>query len=142
MKICLLPVLTVAGLSACLGTLSFAAPQGGPPQPRGDMHRGGMHPNGMRGPRGMGRMANELGLSEAQKTKLMAIMQSMQPQHEALRNNTSLSPAQKMTKMKAMRAAMEKKMNTVLTPAQRKKRDAMTKQFRDERRNQQLHDAL
>ncbi len=118
-------VLIALCLCATIGASAFAAPQGGPAGGMGKMRGAKMG--------GMGRMAQELGLTDAQKAKIKAILQTQMPQMKALRENKTLTPEQKMTKMRALRMAQMKKMEAILTPAQRKKVAAMRAQQRGQR---------
>lgn len=69
----------------------------------------------------MERMAQILGLSASQKSKIMAIVTAQRPQTQAVSQNKSLTQQQKITKMRAINEASLKKVNAVLTPAQRQK---------------------
>ncbi len=122
-------LLTVLGLGAALSTSVWAAPMDGK---MGDGKMGGRRGGGMRGGgmRGMGRVMQELGLTDAQKAKMKSIMEAQKPQMMALRNDTKLSRDQKMTKMRAISAAQIKKILAVLTPAQRKKVEASMRERR------------
>lgn len=124
-------LLTVLCLGAALSTSVLAAPTDGK---MGDGMRmggrmgeggkiGGRRGGGMRGGSmgRMGRMTQELGLTDAQKAKMKGIMEAQRPQMMALRDDTKLSREQKMTKMRAMNAAQMKKIVAILTPAQRQK---------------------
>lgn len=131
-----------AVLAAC--SLALAAPlapafaQAPPPMGR-PMHGPMGGPMGgpmMGGPRGGGRMqrmADELGLTDAQKAKMMPILMGQRQQMMALRTNTTLSPAARMAKMQSMRQTMTTKMMAILTPAQRVKLKAMRQQQRQAR---------
>ena len=73
----------------------------------------------------MEKMAQELGLTAAQKTRLQTIMAQTRQQSKAVRNNKSLSDTQKSEKMREIHQASRQRMSDVLTPAQRKKLMAM-----------------
>lgn len=97
----------------------------------GGDHRGdgiGGQSNG----RGMERMAQALGLSESQKSKIMAIVTAQRPQMQALFQNKSLTREQRTTKMRAVSGENMKKINAILTPAQRQKVATMMSQKRDQ----------
>ena len=117
-------------LGAMLSAPTWAAPGDGA---KGDGPREGKMRGGMRGGGAMGRMAKELGLTEAQKAQLKAISDAQRPQMKALRGDETLSREQKMEKMRSMRAANMKKMAAVLTPAQRAKWTAKIKEGRAKR---------
>ena len=116
-------------LSLCGGllTAAHAGPAAGNPQARPD--------KGQRGERGGMKMMKDLNLTDAQKAKLKPIMESMRDQMKAMRADTTTSREDKMAKMKAMRAANEKKINAILTPDQQKKLAAMKKERMAERKN-------
>lgn len=122
--------------AAASGAKGAGAPHGrmdgdhGPGGPGGPGRRGGMR--GMGGM--MNRMAKELGLSAAQKTKLEAAMKKNGDKRRAIRENKSLSQDQKKTQMKALRTSSEAQMKAILTPAQRTKLAAMQAKMRDHMR--------
>ena len=112
---------TILALPTTLAATSFAKPGDGK-MGRMDGRRGGMG-----GPGGgmMRRMAQELGLTEAQKAKLQAMMKQTGDKRRAIRENKSLSPDQRRAQMKALRTSSEARMKAILTPAQRTKLAAM-----------------
>lgn len=125
-------VLALAALSLTLATPlvpAFAQAPSPPPPMHGPMG-GPMH-----GPMGGGyggggggrmkRMGDTLGLTDAQKAKMMPIIMASRPQMEAIRNNPKLTPAARMAKMQAMRKSTDMQMMSILTPAQRVKMKAM-----------------
>jgi len=63
----------------------------------------------------MAKMAEELGLSDEQKTKLQEFMKSQADKRQELRDAT---PEERQEKAKAMREEMNKKMKEILTPEQ------------------------
>lgn len=89
-------------------------PGGGPGGPGGPGQRGDM----------LKKMAEELGLSDEQKTKLQEAFKS---QREAMKD---LSPEERREKMKESREAMNAKVKEILTPEQY----AKWERIRDERR--------
>jgi protein CpxP len=133
MKIRLFTVLPALALLSLLGSTVSAAPTTAPAGKTGLNGRPGQ-PGGGR-MRGMQRMANELGLTEAQKKKLMANMRATMPSYRALREDTKLTPDQKRAKMRSLREENQKKINAILTPAQRKKLETMMKERRNQRRD-------
>ncbi len=121
-----------AVLAAC--SLALAAPLApafaqGPPPMGGPMH-GPM--GGMRGGGGgrMKMMADQLGLTDAQKAKMQPIMMSSRQQMMALRTNTTLAPAARMAKMQSLQKATNTQMMAILTPAQRTKLKSMRQEQR------------
>ena len=70
-------------------------------------------------------MAQYLELTDAQKKKIKPIMDQAQQRSVKVREDKSLSPEQKRAKMKAIREDSWKKINPILTDAQRKKIAAM-----------------
>ena len=90
-------------------------------------HTGGNRKGG-RGGRG-GRMAQQLGLTDQQKTQLQAMHQDTKSKVEAVCNNSSLSPQQKMDQIRSIRQGQQQQMMTILTPDQQ----AKLKQMRERR---------
>ena len=89
-------------------------PGGGPGGPGGPGQRGDM----------LKKMAEELGLSDEQKSKLQEVFKA---QREAMKD---LSPEERREKMKESREAMNAKVKEILTPEQ----FAKWEKIRDERR--------
>jgi Spy/CpxP family protein refolding chaperone len=127
-------VLVLASLSLALAAPLVPAFAQAPPPPMhgpmgGPMHgpMGGPMHGGYGGGGGgrMKKMAGELGLTDAQKSKMMAMMTASRQQAEAVRNNTKLTPAARMAKMQALQASNRSKMMAIMTPAQRTKMQAM-----------------
>ena len=123
--------LNLAVIAACslalaapfVPVLAQAPPMGGPMHgPMGGMRGGG-------GGR-MRMMADQLGLTDAQKAKMQPILMGSRQQMMALRSNTTLAPAARMAKMQSMRKTMMTQMMAILTPAQRTKFKAMQQQQR------------
>jgi len=106
---------------------------GGPGMGRGEGGGPGMGApgmsRGMGGP-GMGRGGNpiehltrELGLNSDQQAKLKAIAESVAPQMKALHEDTSISPEERHTKVKAILEDAESQLRPLLTPEQAQKLD-------------------
>lgn len=117
-------------LAAC--SLALTAPLASafaqaPPPPMGSPMGGPMHGRmgGMRGGGRMKMMADQLGLTDAQKAKMQPIMMGSRQQMMALRTNTTLTPAARMAKMQSIRKASTTQMMALLTPVQRTKYKAM-----------------
>jgi len=64
------------------------------------------------------RMEAKLGLTEDQKTKLKATMQSARTQRQAVLGNTSLSYADKAAQLKQIRESTKTQLSQILTPEQ------------------------
>lgn len=127
-------ILTFAALSLALtAPLVPAEAQAPPPPPMHGPMGGPMH-----GPMGGGyghggggrmkRMADELGLTAAQKSKMMPISMASRQQMQALFSNPKLTPAARMAKMQAIQKSSQAKMMSILTPAQRVKMKTMMAQ--------------
>ena len=80
--------------------------------------RGGMHNQ-------MEVMAKYLELTDKQKAKIKPILDQAQQRTKKVRADKSLSPEQKRARMRAIREETWKKINPILTDAQRKKIAAM-----------------
>lgn len=89
----------------------------------------GAHPAKAPGAR-MQKMADALGLSDAQKAQMKPIRQNAMQQMRALQVDTKLTPQAKMDKMKDIGKSVNKQMMAILTPAQREKLKAMRQQQR------------
>jgi Spy/CpxP family protein refolding chaperone len=114
-------ILSLLALSSLLGSAVMAAPAGGSaPKPGMNFPRAG---GGT-----MAAMIKELGITDAQKSKILGMMKGQMPKYRAIREDASLSDDQKRAKIKGIREANDKKIMTVLTPEQRKKFAAMIKE--------------
>jgi Spy/CpxP family protein refolding chaperone len=78
----------------------------------------------------MQKLANDLGLSDAQKAQLKPILQSAGQQAKAIKADTSLTPEARKAKMKDLRKSTNQQMMAILTPDQRQKLKAMRRQQR------------
>ena len=72
-----------------------------------------------------------LGLTEEQKTKLKPIVADRQAKMVALRNDTALTPHEKMMKMESLRSESNRRMNDVFTGDQQKKYAALEAEERE-----------
>lgn len=70
-------------------------------------------------------MAQELGLTDAQKAQVRDIMQQSFEEGKALRDDTTLTPEQKREKGMAIRKGVEEKIDAILTPEQLAKKKEM-----------------
>lgn len=62
----------------------------------------------------MDRLATELNLNDDQKAKIKAIFEDARPQVQTIRQDTSLSPQDKMAKLKALHDASYEKIKQLL----------------------------
>lgn len=148
-------VALAAGLGAMLGLgsplLASAQDDGGISAERGRGHgragmgrhgrgRHGHHGRGMA--HGLGRMADELGLSEAQREQVRAVMSRARDEHRAARE---LPPEQRRAAMQQARERVRGQLDQILTPAQRARAEALRTQHgaeRAERRVQHMTERL
>jgi Spy/CpxP family protein refolding chaperone len=72
------------------------------------------------------RVAQELGLTDDQKTKFKAVLADQQTQLRSLRADSSLAPEDKRAKAKEIRAATQSKLKEILTPDQLAKWQKLT----------------
>ena len=104
-------IAVVAAGLALFGTLTSA--NAGPGAPGATMKPGaGKHMGG-------GNMAAALNLTPAQQTQLKSIQADAVKQRTAIMENTKLTPEQKKAQMRPLMMGMMKKMEAVLTPAQK-----------------------
>ena len=75
----------------------------------------------------LNKMKTKLNLSDEQVTKLKAQRSSMQAKAAKIKNNESLSRAQKKEQMMALKAEAKDQHNKIFTPEQLKKREEMKK---------------
>jgi len=76
----------------------------------------------------MNKVADALGLSDAQKARMQQIAMGARKEAQAMQANTLLTPQAKQAKMMSLRTSATKQMMMVLTPAQRQKVKAMHQQ--------------
>ena len=89
---------------------------------RGTRREGRGEFRGEKGERGgKGKLAEKLGLSADQKTKMQSIFQSNRQQMSAIRDNQSLSQQDKQAKMQQLHQSMKSQIDGVLTPDQQQK---------------------
>lgn len=67
------------------------------------------------------KIANELGLSDAQKAQLRPLYQSAHQQAQAIKADTTLTTDARKAKLKELARATRQQMLAILTPAQREK---------------------
>ncbi len=83
----------------------------------GQQRWGGKH----RGQSGIERMAQELNLTDQQKTQIQNIFQTQRQQAQSIRQDTSLTPEQRQSKLKQLRDSTHQQIQGVLTPEQQQK---------------------
>lgn len=115
-KMTLITALAVGSLLTFSPALRAGDGTNTPPStsPAGGPAPGGMHRHGMRGPN-FDRLANRLNLTDEQKPKVQAIFESQHKQMRALRQDQSLSRAERMAKMRTIHQATITKLKGVLT---------------------------
>ena len=87
------------------------------PPPSSPMH-------GQRGARARA-MANSMNFTDAQKAQLRTTLMGAGQQVQAVRANTSLTPAARAAKMQAIQQRVRAQMMIILTPAQRARAQSM-----------------
>ena len=80
------------------------------------------------GQRGFERMAQQLNLTDQQKSQIQSLMQNQRQQAQTVRNDASLTPQQKQDKLKQLREGNHQQMMAILTPDQQQN----LQQFRSE----------
>ncbi len=109
-----------AGALIALSPMGRAEDKPGPPE--------GRPPQGQRGEmvkERIAKMAEELKLTDEQKTKVTTVMKE---QAEAMRGLRDATPEERREKMKAGREEMQKKMKEILTPEQYAKWEKLRKE--------------
>ena len=86
---------------------------------------GGAAPGQHRGMDQLKKMADYLGLTDDQKAQIKPIMKSQMEQVKAVRTDTTLSPADKKTKIEAIRKTSRQQIMAILTPDQKAKLAAL-----------------
>lgn len=79
-------------------------------------------------------MAQELGLTDAQKTQLKAIHQATRAKVQAVRANTTLSAEEQHAQIKALHKSARQQMMALLTPQQRAKMKTLRHERHAERK--------
>jgi len=121
-KITMLAALTAGAMLALSPALSAAEKEGKQPEGR---------PGGPRGGPAMGaRLAEELKLTDEQKTKVQDLMKGQAGKRRALRDDSALSDEQRREKVKAMMEDTNKKMKDILTAEQYEKWTKLREQGR------------
>ncbi len=86
------------------------------------------------GQSGIERMAQELNLTDQQKTQMQSIMQTQRQQAQTIRQDSSLSPELKKDKLKQLRESTHQQMMALLTPEQQQKMKDLRAQHQGMRR--------
>jgi|GEM_PF-3425280 len=73
-------------------------------------------------------MANSMNFTDAQKAQLRTTLMGAGQQVQAVRANTSLTPAARAAKMQAIQQRVRAQMMIILTPAQRARAQSMAQQ--------------
>jgi Spy/CpxP family protein refolding chaperone len=124
----------VAFLLAAMISLSAFAQNEAPPaqNPNQGMGMGGRHGHmGQGGPMmedpqaHLDHLSRMLNLTDDQKTKILPILQDASKQSQELRQDTSLSPQDRRTKMRSIHDNTMSQIRSVLTPGQQAKLDQM-----------------
>jgi Spy/CpxP family protein refolding chaperone len=89
---------------------------------------------GRQHPRGFERMAEQLNLTDQQKTQLQSFKQSQRQQAQAIRQDTSLTPEQKRDKFKQLRESNHQQMMGILTAEQQQKLQQLRSEHQGMRR--------
>jgi Mg/Co/Ni transporter MgtE len=74
----------------------------------------------------------ELGLTEQQRQQIIPFLKHELPQLAALKKETSLTPVQKVEKLKEISSAVDAKISPLLDPAQQQKFQAIREENRRE----------
>lgn len=73
-------------------------------------------------------LAQELELTDPQKTRITELMQNQRARFEAIRNNEQLSRRKKLKQLRDLRETARLEIRAQLTPEQQKKFDAMPRE--------------
>jgi hypothetical protein len=79
-------------------------------------------------------LAKQLNLTPQQEKQLMPILEADAPKLEAIKNNTSLGPLQKMEQLKAIHAQSDPQVKAILNPQQYQQLQQI--------RQQEIHQAM
>lgn len=79
-------------------------------------------------------LAKQLNLTPQQEKQLMPILQADAPKLEAIKNNTSLGPLQKMQQLKAIHEQSDPQVKAILNPQQYEQLQQI--------RQQEIHEAM
>ena len=79
-------------------------------------------------------LAKQLNLTPQQEKQLIPILEANAPKLEAIKNNTSLGPLQKMEQLKAVHAQSDPQVKAILSPQQYQQLQQI--------RQQEIHEAM
>lgn len=134
------PMIQVATLALCttlLGTVPVLAQDNLAPAPQADQSAQSMGGHGDRRGHQLEMLTKKLNLSSDQVTQVQAIDQDARTQSMAVRNDSSLAPADRRSKMMDIRKTSQDKTRAVLNDDQKAKYDAMLAQMKERRMNHQ-----
>ena len=121
-------LIALAALSLALtAPLLPAFAQSAPPPTTAPAH-------GHRGGR-LAKLADELALTDAQKTQLKPILQDARQQAKAIKDDTTLTPDARKAKMKDLQKSTRSQMLSILTPEQRAKLKSINQAKRQAKEN-------
>ena len=95
-------------------------------------------PGGAHAGKGGGRlkkMAQNLGLTDAQKAQMKPILKAAREQAKAIKANTALTPEARKAQMKSLHKNTNQQLMAILTPEQREKMKAMRAERREDKDN-------
>ena len=81
------------------------------------------------------KMAQDLGLTDAQKAQMKPILKASREQAKAIKANTALTPETRKSQMKSLRRNTNQQIMAILTPEQREKVKAMRAERREDKDN-------
>ena len=131
-QLSLLAVSAIFGAGLAMATPQDQAPAPAPAPEGGQAARHQPDPN-----RQVKMMTKRLNLTQDQQNQILPILSDRQQQFESIRNDSSLSPKDRHSKMQSLREDSESKIKAVLTDDQKQKYDKMQQQMRA--RAQQRH---
>ncbi|MGB7749654.1 MAG: hypothetical protein WBN75_20475 [Verrucomicrobiia bacterium] len=129
-KTMLIAALAAGSLLVCSPALRAQDTNTPPSTPPAGAPPAGQRPPGMRGAPNLDQLAHQLNLTEDQKTKVKPILDAQQQKMRDLREDTSLSPEDRRTKMQTIRQDTSTQLKAVLTPEQFDKYQQMTQRRR------------
>ncbi|MBI4464863.1 MAG: hypothetical protein HY647_09190 [Acidobacteria bacterium] len=111
--------LAVAAVGMWVQGVLAGPPQGGPGQ------------QGFAGGRIVERMAQQLNLSEEQKSKVQSYLEDQRSQMQTLRNDTTLTREQRLQRIREINQQTRDKMQSILSVEQKQKAEELRNQARD-----------
>jgi len=126
----IIAALVAGNLLACTLALRAADTNTPPASPPAGAPPPGQRPPGMRGGPGLEQLTQQLNLTEEQKPKVKAILDTRDKKVAEARNDTSLSQEDRRAKMQSIREEITAQMKGVLTPEQFEKWQQMNQRGR------------